>query len=302
VTGIAAVEARPKCRCAEDVELSNASQGLLSAIGSPLAVGTALLFYFGWVRTREQSRAVGFSASSLDFSIQEYMLRSIDVLYPVGLVVVLVVVAGQWSHRRHILPLVHGPRSTTWIRRLMKASRWSILGWFFVFALLAYRDTRLAGIAVAGFLAGSLLSALYAGSLRNHLRRPAIGKRPVSRILLLSLLALALFWATEQYARLIGQSYAQAVVRDPLALATVTVYSEKRLAITMPGTAETPLSDEDSAYRFRYDGLRMVQRSGDRYFLIGDGWTPDNRRVVVIREAADVRLEFSYRRTLLPAQ
>jgi hypothetical protein len=32
---------------------------LVSAIGSPLALGTALLFYFGWRRSEAQAEALG---------------------------------------------------------------------------------------------------------------------------------------------------------------------------------------------------------------------------------------------------
>ena len=54
-----------------------------------LALGTALLFYFGWRRSEAQAEALGFDVSVLGVSPQDFMLRSIPVLFfPVALVLV----------------------------------------------------------------------------------------------------------------------------------------------------------------------------------------------------------------------
>ena len=45
----------------------------------------------------------------------------------------------------------------------------------------------------------------------------------------------------------------------------MTVYSPKGLEIHVQGVVETELGNPEPAYRYRYDGLRLVQRSGDRY-------------------------------------
>ena len=218
-------------------------------------------------------------------------MRSIDVLYNPVLVLVLAATALQWLHRRHVLSLIRGPRGPIWLPRLIRACGWAAVAWLVVFAGLALAVPGLVGIAVAGFLTATLLSALYGRSLRAHLERPP-SHPPVSRALLLALLALSVFWATEQLARKVGQAYAAQITADRTRLVAVTVYSTKSLGLDRRGAVETRLNDPDGAFPFRYDGLRMLQRSGDRYFLIGADWTADNRRVVLLQESDHIRLEF----------
>ncbi len=264
----------------------------ITAIGSPLAVITALLFYFGWVRTHVQAEAIGFDAALLDYSLQDYMMRSIDVLYIPALAIVLAAAGLQWLHRRFVVPVVTGPDKRIWLGRLIVAATWSVPAWALVFGGLAFAVPPLAGICVAGFLAVAAASAFYAGSLRGRLEpAPSGGRR--SRALVLVLLALACFWATEEFARKLGQAYAVQITADRGRLAAVTVYSAKSLELQGSGIVEIPLPDPDAEYRFRYDGLRLVQRSTDRYFLIGVGWTPAERRVILLREADTIRIELS---------
>jgi hypothetical protein len=56
---------------------------------------------------------------------------------------------------------------------------------------------------------------------------------------------------------------------------------------------ETKLGEGDSAYLYRYDGLRLLQVSGGHYFLISQSWTTADRRVVVISTSDPYRVEFS---------
>src|SRR5687767_11995280 len=53
----------------------------ITSIGSPIALATALLFYFGWIRSEEQARAFGADASVFAMSTQDYVLRSVNVLF-----------------------------------------------------------------------------------------------------------------------------------------------------------------------------------------------------------------------------
>jgi hypothetical protein len=73
----------------------------------------------------------------------------------------------------------------------------------------------------------------------------------------------------------------------------VTVYSPKSLEIHVPGIVETKLRNPESAYQYRYDGLRLVQRSGDRYLLMSEHWDPRTSRIIVLRESDTIRMEFS---------
>ena len=91
----------------------------------------------------------------------------------------------------------------------------------------------------------------------------------------------------------VGRAYAAQITSNPKQLMAVTVYSPKSLDITVPGVTVTKLSGRDSAYLYRYDGLRLLQASGGNYFLISQSWDASHRRVVVIPAASNFRVEFS---------
>lgn len=81
-------------------------------MGSPIALVTALLFYFGWVRTRFQARALGYEPVVLDLSVQDYLLKSINVLFLPLILFVLGVLVLHANHRR----LVDAARGNVRIR------------------------------------------------------------------------------------------------------------------------------------------------------------------------------------------
>jgi hypothetical protein len=55
----------------------------------------------------------------------------------------------------------------------------------------------------------------------------------------------------------------------------------------------TSLTKSASRYRFRYTGLRLIVRSGGKYFLVPAGWSSQNgASAFVIPDGDDFRLEF----------
>jgi hypothetical protein len=149
----------------------------------------------------------------------------------------------------------------------------------------------LRGFTAPGALTLALSCALYAAALRQRLGKPDMA--PVVRALILATLAFTVFWDTERVARTMGEAYASQIAAQPEDLVAVTVYSAKSLNIGTAGVVAAKVGDADSMYPYRYQGLRLLQRSGDRYLLITDRWDPDHRRVLLLRESDAVRLEFS---------
>src|SRR5688500_2514171 len=63
-------------------ELESLNLGdVLKYIGSPLAVGTALLFYFGWVRRNQQAALFGADISVFEMAPADFVLRSVNVVF-----------------------------------------------------------------------------------------------------------------------------------------------------------------------------------------------------------------------------
>jgi hypothetical protein len=150
----------------------------------------------------------------------------------------------------------------------------------------------LSGIVVSAAATLALLCALYGDLLERRLT----GRTRTSsaaRVLILVLLAFAVFWNVERLAHVVGEEYAAQITANPRQLLAVTIYSPKTLELHLRGVQETRLGNPESAYRYRYDGLRLVQRSGDRYLLMSEQWDARTSRIVVLRDSDAIRMELT---------
>jgi len=261
-------------------------------IGSPVALATALMFYFGWIRTRAEAQAFGYDTSVTGMSVQDFVMKSVIVLYVPLLVPLLAALLLVWLHHR-IIGVARrraGFRdSLLWCANSLTMS-WTIWAALGIILLILAPPLRLFAIPAALTLA--LLCAIYGDQLRRNLN--ARQRMPSSvRALILVALALVVFWDTERIAGAVGRAYAAQITSNPKQLMAVTVYSPQSLDITVPGVIVTKLSGRDSAYLYRYDGLRLLQASGGNYFLISQGWDASHRRVVVIPATGNFRVELS---------
>jgi hypothetical protein len=262
---------------------------LVATVGSPIAIATGLLFYFGWVRASVQARALGYDTAILDWSVQDYILRSILVLFIPLMVLAALMLLLIWLHQRLVLPMADSGRLGGWLPRGLRGS-WLL--WVSAAVVLSLVAASLSGIVVSVAVTLALLCALY-GDL---LERRVTGRTRTSsaaRALLLLLLAFAVFWNVERLAHVVGEEYAAQITADPRQLLAVTVYTPKSLELQVPGVVETRLGSAESAYRYRYDGLRLVQRSGDRYLLMSGRWDARTSRIIVLRDSDDIRMEFA---------
>jgi len=271
---------------------------LIATIGSPLALGTALLFYFGWVRTKKQTEELGYHVSILDFSTTDYILKSINVLYVPLVLLLIVALVLNGLHQRLVVPTSRRARRRVVLLHLARllAMSWILWGLLGI-ALLSLAPPTLRSFAIPLSITLALLCAVYGRTLQRRFT----GIEPWSstgKVLVIVLLTFAVFWDTERVAKTMGEGYAAQIAADPQQLIAVTVYSAKSLEIDAPGIMETKLNKTDSEYSCRYSGLRLLERSGDRYFLINEHWDAQQGRVIVLRETDSIRMEFA--RTFAP--
>ena len=109
----------------------------------------------------------------------------------------------------------------------------------------------------------------------------------------LSVVVGALFWAWASYAATSGADQAEAFERRLAYEPAVTVFAARPLVLNGYGLQVDEVGGVDSAYRFRYSGLRLLLRSGERYFLLPVQWQPGDSSVIVLRESSELRLEFT---------
>jgi hypothetical protein len=170
--------------------------------------------------------------------------------------------------------------------------------------LSVFRPTPLRdGLALAPLcLGGGVLLVLYAVRLRRAL--PAVGRvtppnPPLSWTLVAEwagafvLVALSLFWVATDYSAAVGRSqayeYGATLSDEP----NVVLYSDRSLGLSGPGVREIRCRDPQAAYRFRYDGLKLMIQSGDQYVFLPEQWSRASGTAIVIPRSGALRLEFS---------
>jgi hypothetical protein len=263
-------------------------RGALELIGlvvAPTTLLTALAYYFGWTLTNARALYFGIDPSALGFSTQDYILRSTDALFVPLAVLVLAALAAVAIHS-----LV---RTALWHRRFRNAilqASWVCgaigsvlltLGVVAMFRPLPLLTYYLFAPVSPGL--GALLVA-YAAYLRwGWLPPVAVG-------LLVSLVVLSGFWAVSKYADALGRGRAKQLARSLSTRPSVVVYSKHRLQLPVP---EKRLNRRDSAYAFRYAGLRLLVRSGGKYFLVPEGWSKQDGVAIALADTNELRVEFS---------
>ena len=251
-------------------------------MGSPLAIGTVLLFYFGWVRATRQARRLGYDTTVLDLTTADYLLKSVNVLF-VPLVALLLV--GLLAHQVHSALMAVAARQTI-VRTIQHA-------WL---ALLAVGIIGYIGVPSADDLTLPFsLTVIVGGYLYGRavairtLAAPPL--KTTRRILLVGILALSIFWDVEVVASRFGGSYADGIAARTEYLPAATIYSKDSLLISGPGVQEKKIAQADTTYHYLYTGLMLVQRSSDRYFLLAVGTTPDSGKMIIIKDSETIRIE-----------
>ena len=266
----------------------------IAAVIGNVGVFTALLVYFGWVRSEVQAKALGIDESILNMSTRDYLLRSVRPVLVLMLVVALAVLV--WVLMDQLLSMRLRRRGANdriyrWTCRLLPAAIivLPLAGW-----VLRGRFPATAYIAFPLLCAAGLLLLLYAFRLRS-----AAGKVPslsadngsLLRAGTAVLIGIALFSSASNYATVEGTELARNFEAQVLLLPGVVVHSTTALNLDAPGVELTRTTDK--GYGYRYDGLRLLEHVGGQYFLIHDGWSREFGVVMSLRDDnPDVRFDF----------
>jgi hypothetical protein len=269
-------------------------RSIVVALGN-VGVLSALLVYFGWVRSEQQAKLLGIDESILGMSTQEYILRSVGAVLVLLIVMALFGMLWVALDRWLFLRLRRRGADDRVYRRvsqllplgvvLLPLAGWLARSWWPAGAYIGFPLLCGAG----------LLLLLYAFSLRAALPGAvplSAGTESVLRVCTAALIAVAMFTAATNYATYeaiqLARGFEQGVPRLP----GVVVHSVEPLNIDAPGVQTVQLASE-TGYRFRYSGLRLMERVGGQYFLISDDWTKAFGVVVVLKDdEPGVRYEF----------
>lgn len=262
----------------------------LARIAAPITVITALLYYFGWVRTGAIFNYFGVDQRLLAYTMQDYLLRSAGVAFrPFALILLAgTVSAVLW---RLLGNLNAGARLNARIRLLVAllAAVLLVYSGAVLFGLTRARSPVLAAIALGvGVILMEWVVSLSDGRAKTSSANVVLARR----LLIVGGLLLALFWATAIYAQQSGERLARAWGNQPALRPSAIVLSETDLQLAGPGITATRLSDEEGGVRYRYEGLHLLIYSNSRWFLFPEHWNSDMQAtVVVLQDEPTIRVE-----------
>lgn len=267
----------------------------LATLATNVAILTALLVYFGWRRAETEDARLGVDENIFGLSTRDYLLRSVGpVLQLLAIVAIAGLAAVYFDGILRRRAEKHGPTD-----RVLRLTLFGMSVSWLVLPLLAvglgYIAPAVAFVALPLTIAGGVLLFVYAGHLRRELqgRDPLpIRWRGVERASVVIAMCVTVFWATSNYAEVLGNQLANATISHVSDLTSVTVYAPQRLGISAPGTHETTIRGVAQAYRYRYTGLRLLEHTGGRYFLIPDLWTPASGKIIMLNDSPPLRFEF----------
>lgn len=262
---------------------------LLGVAGSLLSLFTAVLFYFGWASTDAETKALGLRDTVFHLSTSDYLLRSVDALFLPAWLGTAAVFAAIGVHR--------------WGRRGAPGVAWTLRvgrhAWVVPFLLLPlYRlapdafDLALPLVTIVGFLLTAY--ARTRPSDTTGVQAPPVRAQHL-RVWCAALLVsvLSLFWAVSTYAGIVGRGRADQTARTVRAgLPAVVVFSEKDLLIRGGGSCDFRVPVKDSAYRYRYAGLRLFHIAGDRVFVVPRDWSPQHGTLYELEQSDSVRIDY----------
>jgi hypothetical protein len=270
---------------------------------APTTLATALLYYFGWTRTAAFAGHFGISSSMFGYTPQDYLLRSVGALYYPALTALCILLALVYGHDFVRSRADHDE----WRRRLAISSR--VLAVLGVAVLLSAAVRILLPALVpsgrvvtpASLVAGIMLVATSV-HLRNLLRAgdTSLGWLPVKdragllkKTIVALLVVLGLFWLVGDLAVVEGRQRADELAASLSVRPDVVVFTPEGLHIEASGVTETRLNERNGAYRFRYEGLKLLAHSDDTYFLLPSTWTQQDGAAIVLHDTEDIRVELA---------
>jgi hypothetical protein len=270
---------------------------LVGSIAAPVTVLTALLYYFGWVRTNAVFRYFGVDPAILGFGLPEYLTRSAGPAFKpmviLLLVTTLVLLVGravdQVERRGWVVPVAFRGRRRT-VRPVASLLLVGGLAGVFTGVAVAVGMVTYPPIWAALALACGGLAAWHGARHLASSPGSLLGPSLIERTLVFGVVATALFWSTAAYSQQIGEQLAQSIDSNPASQPEVTIHSAEDLNLW----SEPDTVAEQGKFPYTYRGFRLLTYANDRWFLLSGEHTASGRhQLVVVRDDDSVRVDLS---------
>ncbi len=272
---------------------------LLGVVAAPTTLLTSLLFYFGWSHAYWFFDYFGVNSTLLGLTTRDYVMRSLDGLFVPMTVVACAGLLVLWGHAMLRARLVVGTRPLVVVLPLVTVAGIALAGAGILSVFTRTVLDRYLAVPPLILASGVVLLA-YAVQLRRSLgaiEGRVVAERPqwvavVEWAAVFVLVGLSLFWAANDYSAAVGRSRARQLVAELPTYPDAVVYSNRSLSIAARGVREVRCHDKEAAYRFRYDGLKLVLQSGDQYLFLPKAWSPADGVAILMPKSDSLRLEF----------
>lgn len=268
----------------------------ISSVIAPATLLVALGIYIGWRRTDSYTRYLGIDETLLQYSPQDYLLRSWQSAGQVVFTLVLgtLVAAVVNSVIKRFLP-TKAVRAVAWT--LIATSGLMLLG--LLVSQLAHPVDLWVSAAIydVPWLSFPALTAFTAATLIYALSLVCSLQTRITSSLAILLLFLGVLSATDKWVTLLGEADAAYLTTTLGQRQGVIVYSKENLNLPRAVTC-TERATPNEAYRFRCEGLRLFIRAADKYFLLPSDWSRADSDaqadlMIVLRDDPSLRFEFT---------
>jgi hypothetical protein len=265
--------------------LKTAAWSEILALFGPITVLTALLYYFGYVSSAAFYSYFGINQAVLDLSPTQYLLNSTESIFrPLATIPILAATVFLLHHivERYLI------KRKPWARRGITLTLFALGCAFAIVSLVGLYVTVLGYWAPLSMAAAGLCleygawNAIQPMGLSARSTEIISSGRQLRRGVVAALLLIAAFWAVTNVANRRGADAATLFQTTLRIQPQAVVFSAEDQHLTGPGVQPTMIAEPDSAYHFRYNGLRTLLHSDGRWYLLPVGWSATNGATVFI--------------------
>jgi hypothetical protein len=269
---------------------ADSKKGLVGQVVGNASFLTAALVYMGWAYENSLLEHFNVSALSLNISVQQYVLKSLNVFFQrnifFGVAALAFVIAavnrfmhGNNTGKTSSTMSAHQDRRLVWLGVVMLI----VLAW-----LGSEHDwfARISGVfyILLALLATGLLLLAWPG------RGNASNQFPYALAIVVA--AGCALWIAGDYAAGLGSTDAENFTHQ---LPSVSLYSTQPLNLTGRGVAckAIPGTPVGSQYRYRCVGLYLLyNQAGTAYYLLPADWKSKRDPTYIIGDSDQIRVEF----------
>ncbi|MFI9007550.1 hypothetical protein ACIGNX_10005 [Actinosynnema sp. NPDC053489] len=106
------------------------------------------------------------------------------------------------------------------------------------------------------------------------------------------LVGIGLFWSVGDYSSAVGTRRGYEVEARVPDMPAVVLYSGQGLNLSGAGVRQVACGGPDTAYKYRYDGLKLLLQSGGQYVFLPATWRSSAGTAFVVPRTDSLRLEF----------